>query len=512
MAGVVAIGAPGAVTSRSGAGTTTFRQPSGPRARPPRAGVLPLAFLLLAVVTSCAPSPETPREPPNIIFIFTDDHAAHAVGAYDSHLADVTPTPNIDGLARDGMLFRNAFVGNSICVPSRATILTGTHSHVNGAITNAIPFDGSQETFPKLLQAAGYQTALIGKWHLQTEPMGFDHWEILTGFGGQGSYYNPEFASPAGATQVTGYATDIITDKTLAWLEEARDTTRPFLLMFQHKAPHISWEPSLDHIDDLEEVTIPESPTLWDDYSNRNSAAATTWMTIERHLGAGPLKLEPPRTLNEAQLEAWNAVYGPRNEAFREADPRGRDLVRWKYQRYLKDYLRTVASVDENIGRLLAYLEESGLDESTVVVYNSDQGFFLGDHGWYDKRWMYEESLRMPLIVRWPGVVEPGSEDRHMVQNLDLAQTFLEMAGVPAGADAGSQPGPAAPGRGPRRLAGRDLLPLLRVRRAQRPPDVRGTERASQARPLPGGGGVGALRPGGRSPRAPERVRRPGVR
>ena len=245
---------------------------------------------------------------------------------------------------------------------------------------------------------------------------------------------------------MTGYATDIITDKTLTWLEEARDTTRPFLLMFQHKAPHISWEPSLDHIDDLEDVSIPESPTLWDDYSNRNSAAATTWMTIERHLGAGPLKLEPPRTLNEAQLEAWNAVYGPRNEAFREADPQGRELVRWKYQRYLKDYLRTVASVDENIGRLLAYLEESGLDENTVVVYNSDQGFFLGDHGWYDKRWMYEESLRMPLIVRWPGVVEPGAEDRHMVQNLDLAQTFLEIAGVAA----------------PERMQGRSLVPLLR--------------------------------------------------
>jgi arylsulfatase A-like enzyme len=416
-----------------------------PASRPRQAGLLPLLVLLLVVITSCAPSQE-PREPPNILFIFTDDHAAHAVGAYGSHLAQVAPTPNIDQLAREGMLFRNAFVTNSICVPSRATILTGAHSHVNGAITNAIPFDGSQPTFPKLLREAGYQTALIGKWHLQTDPTGFDHWEILTGFGGQGSYYNPEFASPAGPTQETGYSTDIITDKTLTWLREARDTTRPFMLMFQHKAPHISWEPSLDHIDDFEEVTIPESPTLFDDYSDRNSAAGTTWMTIERHMGAGPLKLEPPRTLNEDQLEAWSAVYGPRNEAYRAANPQGDDLVRWRYQRYLKDYLRTIASVDEGVGRVLAYLEESGLAENTVVIYNSDQGFFLGDHGWYDKRWMYEESLRAPLIVRWPGVVEPGSEDRHLVQNLDFAQTFLHMAGVEA----------------PGRMQGRSLVPLLR--------------------------------------------------
>lgn len=417
-----------------------------------RAGALPLLAALAAVVAGCGPA-EAPG-PPNIVFIFTDDHAAHAIGAYGSHLAEVAGTPNLDRLAREGMLFRNAFVANSICVPSRATILTGTHSHVNGAITNATPFDGSQTTFPKLMRDAGYQTALIGKWHLQTDPTGFDHWEVLTGFGGQGAYYNPEFASPAGPSRETGYATGIITDKALEWLREARDSTRPFMLMFQHKAPHISWEPSLDRIDDLEDVTIPESPTLFDDYSNRNSAAATTYMTVERHLGPGPLKLEPPRTLNEEQLEAWNAVYGPRNEAFREADLQGRELVRWKYQRYLKDYLRTAASVDDAVGRLLAYLEESGLAENTVVIYNSDQGFFLGDHGWYDKRWMYEESLRVPLIVRWPGVVEPGSQDEHLVQNLDLAQTFLDMAGVEA----------------PARMQGRSLVPLLR---GADPPDWR---------------------------------------
>jgi arylsulfatase A-like enzyme len=409
---------------------------------------------ILVVAAACAParSPaampeaEPERVRPNILFVFTDDHAPHAIGAYGGHLAGVAPTENIDRLAREGILFRNAFVTNSICVPSRATILTGTHSHINGAITNAIPFDGSQPTFPKLLREVGYQTALIGKWHLQTEPTGFDHWEILTGFGGQGSYYNPTFATATDSSQVTGYATDIVTDKALEWLRTGRDPDRPFLLMYQHKAPHIPWEPGPDQLGLFDGVTIPESPTLFDDYADRNSAAATTYMTLERHLGPGLLKLEPPRTLNEEQLARWNAAYEPRNEAFRAASPEGRELLRWKYQRYVKDYLRTVAGVDANLGRVLAWLDETGLAETTIVVYASDQGFYLGDHGWYDKRWMYEESLRMPLIVRWPGAVAPGSEDRHLVQNLDLAQTFLEMAGVAA----------------PDRMQGRSLVPLLR--------------------------------------------------
>ena len=400
---------------------------------------------------ACAPSDDgadAPQTPPNIVFIFTDDHAAHAVGAYGGYLAELDPTPNIDRLAAEGMLFRNAFVANSICVPSRATILTGQHSHVNGAITNAVPFDGSQTTFPKLLQGAGYQTALIGKWHLQTEPTGFDHWEILAGYGGQGSYYNPMWRTTAGERQDTGYTTDIITDRTLEWLREGRDPARPFMLMFQHKAPHISWEPGPAHLNTYEDVTVPEPPTLFDDYEGRNSAASRTYMTIERHMGPNILKLEPPAQLTPEQLEVWNAAYEPRNEAFRAANPQGDDLVRWRYQRYIKDYLRVVASVDDGVGRILAYLEEAGLADNTLVVYNSDQGFFLGDHGWYDKRWMYEPSLRTPLIVRWPGIIEPGSEDHHMVQNLDLAQTFLEAAGVTPPAD----------------MQGRSLLPLLRGR------------------------------------------------
>ncbi|HSJ13292.1 MAG TPA: sulfatase [Longimicrobiales bacterium] len=402
------------------------------------------------------PMPATERERPNILFVFTDDHAAHAVGAYGGHLAEVAPTANIDRLAREGMLFRNAFVTNSICAPSRAVILTGKHSHINGVVAHneASAFDGSQVTFPKLLQQAGYQTALIGKWHLQTEPTGFDYWEVLTGFGGQGSYYNPEFWTPAGTAQEIGYTTDIITDKVLAWLASGRDRSRPFLLMYQHKAPHIGWDPGPDHLTLFDDVTMPEPPTLFDDYQGRNSGARTQNMMVAG-LAGRVLKLEPPTDiLTPEQLAVWNAAYEPKNAAFRAANLQGDALLRWKYQRYIKDYLRTIASVDDNLGRVLQYLDASGLAANTIVVYNSDQGFFLGDHGWFDKRWMYEESLRAPLIVRWPGVVRPGSQNEHLVQNLDLAETFLDAAGVAI----------------PEDMQGRSLVPLLR---GERPPNWR---------------------------------------
>jgi arylsulfatase A-like enzyme len=414
-----------------------------------------LALTLL--IAACAPAEEAgPPERPNILFVFTDDHAAHAVGAYGGHLADVAPTANIDRLAQEGMLFRNAFVTNSICAPSRAAILTGKHSHINGVVAHnpESAFDTTQVTFPKLLQQAGYQTAVIGKWHLQTEPTGFDHWEVLTGFGDQGSYYNPEFWTPAGVAQETGYTTDIITDKVLEWLANERDVSRPFLLMYQHKATHIAWDPAPEHMTLFDDVTIPEPPTLFDDYEGRNSGAATANMKVAGLRGR-VLKLEPPvEIMNPAQLEVWYAAYDPKNEAFHAAGLEGEDLLRWNYQRYIKDYLSTIASMDENLGRVLQYLEESGLDRNTIVVYNSDQGFFLGDHGWFDKRWMYEESLRAPLIVRWPGVVQAGSENRDLVQNLDFAQTFLEAAGVEAPDD----------------MQGRSLVPLLR---GERPADWR---------------------------------------
>ncbi len=408
-------------------------------------------LLALSVIAACArnsanePDEARPLEHPNIIFVFTDDHATHAISAYGSV---INTTPNLDRLAREGMLFRNAFVTNSICAPSRAVILTGKHSHLNGIIDNRLEFDGSQTTFPKLLQQAGYQTAIVGKWHLKSAPTGFDYWKVLRG---QGPYYNPLFLTPDGEETHSGYTTNIITDLTLDWLANERDPDAPFMLMTQHKAPHRRWEPGLEYLSMYDDVKIPEPPTLFDDHTtgNRTSARLTQDMSIAVTMDEVDLKLVLPRSLNDEQSVPWNAAYEPKNEAFREAGLEGDDLVRWKYQRYLKDYLRSVAAVDDDFGRLLDYLDEAGLADNTVVIYSSDQGFLLGDHGWFDKRWMLEESLRMPLMVRWPGVTEPGAEDSHLVQNLDFAQTFLDIAGV-AGR-AGSQD-----------MQGNSLVPLLR--------------------------------------------------
>jgi arylsulfatase A-like enzyme len=390
---------------------------------------------LHSAVTACA-------EPklPNILFVLADDHAAHAIGAYGSQ---INQTPNIDRLAAEGMRFRNAFVTNSICVPSRATTLTGQYSHVNGVPTLREPLDTSRMTFPKLLREAGYQTAIFGKWHLKTRPAGFDHYEVLYA---QGEYYNPSLTSETDSVRYEGYVTDIITDRVLSWLSDGRDRDRPFMLMYHHKAPHADWEPGPDHLTLYDDVTIPEPATLFDDYAGRTSAASTQEMTIAYHLNDRHLKLVPPRGLTEDQLAAWNAAYEPKNEAFRRSNPAGEGYVRWQYQRFIKDYLRTIASVDDNLGRVLDYLDEAGLAENTVVVYSSDQGFFLGDHGWYDKRWMYEESLRIPLIVRWPGKIAGGSVNEDLVLNLDFAETFLELAGVPI----------------PAGMQGRSLVPLLR--------------------------------------------------
>jgi arylsulfatase A-like enzyme len=399
------------------------------------------SILLGSVIAAFLFIPPIPSQAaPNILFIFTDDHASHAIGAYGSK---INRTPNIDRLASGGILFRNCFCTNSICAPSRAVILTGKHSHLNGQIDNRQVFDGTQQTFPKLLREAGYQTAMIGKWHLRSDPTGFDHWEILPG---QGDYYNPDFLTAKGKTQYTGYCTDITTDLALDWLATKRDANKPFLLMCQHKAPHRSWMPGPDHLTLYDDVEIPEPDTLFDDYANRTSAAKTQEMTIADHMYSSyDLKLDPDESItdeekkmwentygrmNEEQKKAWDAAYGPKNKAFCEANLTGKDLVRWRYQRYIKDYLRCIASVDDSVGRLLDYLDKSGLAENTLVVYSSDQGFYLGDHGWYDKRWMYEESLRMPLLARWPGVIKAGTEDKHLVQNLDFAETFLDAAGV----------------------------------------------------------------------------------
>ncbi|MBP8304616.1 MAG: sulfatase [Phycisphaerae bacterium] len=376
---------------------------------------------------------------PNILFIFSDDHAWQAVSAYHARLVR---TPNIDRLANEGIRFDRCLVTNSICGPSRATVLTGTYSHRNGFYHNGNRFDGSQTTFPKLLRGAGYQTALVGKWHLVSDPTGFDYWEILPG---QGQYYNPPTNRGGRRVQHQGYVTEIVTDLALDWLE-ARDPCRPFLLMVHHKAPHRPWEPSLRHLGHDRDRAYPEPETLFDDYAGRGQAERGQDMTLERTLTDQDVKLVPPASLTPEQRRAWDAYYQPRNEAFRQANPQGRDLVRWRYNRYLHDYLGCILSVDEGVGRLLDYLGTSGLDRNTIVVYASDQGFFLGEHGWFDKRWIFEESLRTPLLIRWPGVVRPGSVNQAIVSNLDFAETFLEAAGVPV----------------PAEMQGRSLLPLLR--------------------------------------------------
>ena len=373
------------------------------------------------VVIGCQPVADPA---PNIIFIFTDDHSPRAISAYGS---EINQTPNIDRLANEGMLFEHTLVTNSICAPSRATVLTGKYNHLNGQITNAERFDGSQQTFPKLLQGAGYETAVIGKWHLKSDPTGFDHWQVLIG---QGPYYNPPIGTPQDTSRIEGYTTDIITDLALDWLDKGRDSSKPFLLMYQHKAPHRRWDPGPDFLSMYDDVTIPEPETFRDDYSGRSSAAARANMRVTRNLTALDLKITPPRGLTDEQMEVWNASYEPKNDALRQSDLSGDELDAWKYQRYIKDYLRSVASVDYNIGRLLDYLDASGLAENTVVVYSSDQGWYLGEHGWYDKRWMYEESLTMPFIVRWPGHVKAGTRNASLVSNVDFAPTCLDMADV----------------------------------------------------------------------------------
>ncbi len=340
---------------------------------------------------------------PNIVFIMTDDHAAHAMSCYGSR---INKTPHIDRIAEQGMRFDNCFCTNSICTPSRAVILSGTYSHINQVTTLSTHMDNRLLTFPKLLQAAGYQTAMIGKWHLGQgpahEPTGFDFWRVLPG---QGLYHNPEMIEREGRRVFEGYVTDLITDMSIAWLK-GRDKDRPFCLLCHHKAPHRPWEPDDKHALMYEDVNIPVPETFDDDYSNRASAAEAATMRIERDLNATDLKQPVPEGLTASEEKHW------------------------KYQRYIKDYLRVVASIDDNIGRLLDTLDKEGLTDDTMVIYTSDQGFFLGDHGWYDKRFMYEESLRMPLVVRYPREVKAGTVNKDIVLNVDFPATFLDLAGI----------------------------------------------------------------------------------
>lgn len=351
---------------------------------------------------------------PNILYIMSDDHAAHAISAYGSR---INQTPNIDRLAKDGMRFERVFAVNSICTPSRACILTGKYSHLNG-VTVFNRFDGTQPTVAKYLQAAGYHTGMFGKWHLESDPTGFDQWTVLPG---QGNYFDPAFFEPTGRRVIRGYVTDIITDLAIGFLNN-RPPDKPFFLMCHHKAPHRNWQPDAKHRAMFANKEIPEPATLRDDYSSRTDALRECTQKVLENLSSNDTKGPPPAGLA------------------------GDALLKWKYQRYMQDYLACVQSVDDNVGRLLDYLDQSGLAKNTLVIYTSDQGFFLGDHGLYDKRFMYEESIRMPFLVRWPGITKPGSNQSAMGINVDFAPTFMEVAGLAVPAD----------------MQGRSLVPLLK--------------------------------------------------
>lgn len=424
-------------------------------------------IILVAFIASCQSTQEQKADnPPNILFIMSDDHAYQAISAYSDHLIQ---TPNIDRLAAEGMKFTNACVTNSICAPSRATILTGKHNHINGKIDNRMPFDTTQVTFPQIFQDNGYETAMFGKLHFGNNPKGVDEFMILPG---QGNYINPRFITPGGDTTITGYVTDIITDLTLGWLQEKRDPEKPFMMMYLHKAPHRPWWPRPDKFKEFTQKSFPEPTSLFDNYENRGSAAKTAEMNLLNHMmyshdskiypelieemGEKALPVVPEfrnsfygpyNRANEAQKALYKPILDSINDWFRTNWPGMTDeeKMKWKYQRYMQDYLACISSVDDNVGRVLDYLEESGLAENTIVVYTSDQGFYLGEHGWFDKRFIYDESFKTPLLVRWPGKVAPGSVSTEMVQNLDFAQTLLAAANIDAPSD----------------MQGESILPLL---------------------------------------------------
>ena len=410
-------------------------------------------------ISSCVGPEEKEAEKPNILYIMADDHAYQALSCYNGKL---NQTPNLDEIAQEGVQFTNSFVTNSICAPSRAVLLTGKHSHLNGVIDNRKPFDSTQVTFPKLLQDAGYQTAMVGKWHLKTQPTGFDYWKVLPG---QGDYYNPVFIDNGERVQEEGHSTNLITDFGINWLKQ-RDKDKPFNLMVHFKAPHRNWMPDSAEFDKFDDTQFPLPSNFFDDYEGRKAAreqAMSIWKDMrmvwdlkllddegEIENGRGGFKSKMDR-MNQEQREVWNEEYDPRISEFKEKDLEGKELARWKYQQYLTDYLRCISAIDRNVGRIMDYLEEQGLAENTLVVYTSDQGFYLGEHGWFDKRFMYNESMRTPLIMKPPKGYESKGKIEEMVQNLDWAPTLLDVAGVDI----------------PEEMQGRSLKPLLQGKKPE---------------------------------------------
>ena len=396
------------------------------------------------------------QKPYNIVFIMTDDHTAQMMSCYDKRYIE---TPNLDRIANDGVRFTNSFVANSLSGPSRACMLTGKFSHKNGFTDNTTcRFDSSQQTMPKLLQAAGYQTAIVGKWHLESLPTGFDYWEVVPG---QGDYYNPDFITMNNDTiQKHGYITNIITDEGIDWMENKRDREKPFCLFIQHKAIHRNWMADTCNLALYEDKEFAMPENFFDDYEGRPAAAAQEMsvfkdmdliydlkmLRADKDSRLKPLYEKFYGRMDSAQRAAWDKFYTPIIEDFYAQNLKGKDLARWKYQRYMRDYAKTVKSLDDNVGRVLDYLEKNGMLENTLVVYTSDQGFYMGEHGWFDKRFMYEESMRTPLIMRLPNGFDKRGDIPQMVQNIDYAPTFLDLAGAPI----------------PEDIQGVSLLPLLR--------------------------------------------------
>lgn len=394
------------------------------------------AFVVLMAATACKTTQQEIPPKPNIVYIMTDDHSYQTISAYGSNLIN---TPHIDRIANEGVIFTNGFVGNSICAPSRATVLTGKHTHKNGQKTNANTFDGSQVTFPKVLQQNGYATALVGKWHLKSDPTGFDYWNRLPG---QGEYYNPDFIEMGENVQYEGYCTTITTDLALDWLD-GLETGQPFCLVLQHKAPHRTWQPDTIHFDEFRDKVYPVPENFFDDYRGRRAAAEQKLSVRENDMDIRyDLKMQdeqiPSRfpgmdhtaRMNPEQKRVWEAHYTPIKEDFLAKNPEGEALHLWKYQRYMQDYLACIRSVDENVGRVLEYLEQNNLLDNTLIVYTSDQGFYMGEHGWFDKRFMYEESFRTPLMMRLPKGYKGSGEISQLVQNIDFAPTILDVAGA----------------------------------------------------------------------------------
>lgn len=405
--------------------------------------LLMLPVLTGAACCSCVPKTPQQHKKPNILYIMTDDHTRQAISAYGSKLVK---TPNLDRIANEGILFDNAFVVNSISGPSRACILTGKFSHTNGFKNNWDKFDGDQQTYPKILQKNGYTTAVIGKWHLKSKPQGFDYWSILNSASQQGDYYKPEFWENDNKIIEDGYVTDVITDKAINFLDN-RDKSKPFLLIYQHKAPHRNWMPAPRHLGIFNNTIFPEPETLFDDYSGRGRAAKEQDMSIEHTLlNHWDLKLAtrdeimklPEQDgfrraymrMPDSVKDKWDRVYAQRIDEYRNKKMNREEMIRWKYQQYMRDYLATCLSVDENVGRIMKYLEEKGELDNTIIVYTADQGFYLGEHGWFDKRFMYEESHHMPLMIRYPKLIDKGSKTDALVMNVDFAPTLLDIAGI----------------------------------------------------------------------------------